>query len=114
MTSPLSIFIWLYHFIRLCIFYLSEVLKSNLTIAYEILTPTQYMQPAIINLDVSGLTQRQLLVTANLISMTPGSLSLNVTDDQRYLQIHCMYVKDPKASALEFQEKYIPKICHVF
>lgn len=114
MKSPLSIIIWFGHFIRLFVFYLWEVLKSNLNIAYEILTPTHHMKPAIISVDVSKLTERQLLVAANMISMTPGTLSLNVTDDQHFLQIHSMYVEDPKAAATELQEKYFTKVCHVF
>lgn len=114
MKSPLIFFSWSVHFIRLLGFYVLEVIKSNLAIAYEILTPTHHMKPAIFSVDVSELTDRQLLAVACLVSMTPGTLSLNVTDDQHYLQIHSMYVDDPKSAAQEIHDKYFSKIRHVF
>lgn len=114
MKSPLSFLSWAVHFLQLLVFYIYEVIKSNLAIAYEILTPTHHMKPAIFSVDVSELTERQLLAMACLVSMTPGTLSLNVTDDQHYLQIHSMYVEDPKSAAQDIHTKYFSKIRHVF
>ena len=36
----------------------------------------------------------QIAVLANLISLTPGSLSLDVSPDRRTLYVHCMFVDD--------------------
>jgi multicomponent Na+:H+ antiporter subunit E len=38
-----------------------------------------------------------ILLVTNLISLTPGTLSLDVTDDRKTLFIHAMFADDPDA-----------------
>lgn len=82
------------HFISFILFYISEVVKSNLRVAYDVLTPTHQMKPGIISVDVSGMTDRQLLFMANFITMTPGTLGLSFSDAKDKLYIHAMYIDD--------------------
>jgi multicomponent Na+:H+ antiporter subunit E len=81
----------LLHAIELLLFYIYEVLISNARVAHDVLTPTHHMRPGFIHLNIEGLTDRQILAASNLITMTPGTLSLDVTPDRKFLQIHCMY-----------------------
>ena len=39
-------------------------------------------------------TDAEITLLANLITLTPGTLSLDVSDDRRVLYIHAMYVDD--------------------
>ncbi|MGJ8673886.1 Na+/H+ antiporter subunit E [Rubritalea sp.] len=94
------------------LFYLKEVVVSNVRVAIDIMTPQHLMKPAILTIDVEHLTPRQLLVVTNLITMTPGTLSLDVSDGMLF--IHSMYSEDPKKEAQELVENYINKVCDVF
>jgi multicomponent Na+:H+ antiporter subunit E len=93
-------------------FYLKEVVVSNIRVAIDILTPQHLMKPAILTIDVSQLTPRQLLVVTNLITMTPGTLSLDVSEGMLY--IHSMYSENTEEEAEELVENYINKVCDVF
>jgi multicomponent Na+:H+ antiporter subunit E len=79
------------------LFYIGEVLKSNLRVAYDVLTIRDHSDPAIIALPLDARTDFEILVVANLISMTPGTLSMDVSSDRKTLYIHAMFVDDAEA-----------------
>ena len=93
-------------------FYLKEVVVSNIRVAVDIMTPRHLMKPAILRIDVSHLTSRQLLVVTNLITMTPGTLSLDIAEGTLY--IHSMYSEHAEAESEELVDNYIKKVCDVF
>lgn len=94
--------------------YLREVVKSNIAVALDVITPAHRMQPAKVELDVSDLTDRQLLAYTNLITMTPGTLSLDVSSDRQTLLIHAMYVDSPEELVAELEANLKKRIVHVF
>lgn len=82
----------LFSFVNLGLFYVREVLLSNLRVAHDVLTPKHRMKPGIIVVDVDGLTDWQIFFMSNLITMTPGTLGLTVSRDHKRLYIHAMYI----------------------
>jgi multicomponent Na+:H+ antiporter subunit E len=75
-------------------YFLWEMLLSNLKVAYDVLTPTHHMCPGVIAMPLDARTDGEITVVANLISLTPGTLSLDVSSDRRVLYIHVMYLVD--------------------
>jgi multicomponent Na+:H+ antiporter subunit E len=75
-------------------FFLWELLISNLKLAFDVLTPPFLMTPRIIALPLDVKTDMQITALANLISLTPGTLSLDVSTDRKTLYIHAMYAED--------------------
>lgn len=49
------------------------------------------MKPGVIALPLSARTEMEITLVANLISLTPGTLSLDVSDDRKVLYIHAMF-----------------------
>ena len=78
-------------------YFLNELLKANLQVAYDVITPRFYMTPGIIRIPLSAETDLEIALLANLISLTPGSLSLDVSDDRKVLYVHAMYIGDKDA-----------------
>ncbi len=75
-------------------FFLWELLVSNLKVAYDVLTPTHHMRPAVIAMPLDAKSDGEIPIVANLISLTPGTLSLDVSSDKKVLYIHVMYLTD--------------------
>ncbi len=75
-------------------FFLYELLKSNLQVAYEVMTPHHNMTPGIVKVPLDASTDIEISFLANLISLTPGTLSLDVSTDKKVLYVHSMYIKD--------------------
>jgi len=75
-------------------YFLYELLKANLQVAFDVATPRFYMKPGIVRIPLSAETDLEITLLANLISLTPGSLSLDVSDDRKVLYVHAMYIHD--------------------
>lgn len=83
--------------IRFVGFFLKELVVSNLRVSYDIVTPPWYMKPGVIAMPLKARTEFEIAFVANLISLTPGTLSLDVSDDRRVLYIHAMFLDDEPA-----------------
>lgn len=89
--------------LHILIFFLAELVLANLRVAADVLTPRFHMRPRVlaIPLDVHG--DLEITMLASLISLTPGTLSLDVSTDRRVLYIHAMYAADAEALRAEIK-----------
>lgn len=85
------------------LFFLWELILANLRVAYDVLTPRHHMRPRVIAIPLDAATDTEITMLANLISLTPGTLSLDVSTDRRTLYIHVMYAADPEAVRREIK-----------
>lgn len=76
-------------------YFLKEVVESSLRVAWDVITPTHYNRPGIVAIPLNARTDLEITLVANLISLTPGTLSLDVSPDRRTLYIHAMFAEDP-------------------
>lgn len=82
------------HAIGFVFFFLYELVKANIQVAYDVITPTFYMTPGIVRVPLDAKTDFEITLLANLISLTPGTLSLDVSEDRKVLYVHSMYIED--------------------
>jgi len=75
-------------------YFVRILIKANLEVAWEVITPGHYMSPRFIRYPVEGMSDIQITVLANAISLTPGTLSVDLSDAKEFLYIHAMYAKD--------------------
>jgi multicomponent Na+:H+ antiporter subunit E len=83
---------WPWRLVRFGVFYLYELWLAGLRIGHDVLTPTLHNKPAIVAMPLDARTALEITVVANLISLTPGSLSLDVSPDGKTLFLHVMGV----------------------
>jgi multicomponent Na+:H+ antiporter subunit E len=76
------------------LFYVRELVVSSVRVAVDVLTPSLDAKPGIIAYPLEAETDAEITVFANLVSLTPGTLSLDVSDDRKTLYIHAMYLDD--------------------
>ena len=86
----------LFDLIRLTVYFLWELLVSSLQVAWDVLTPTHRSRPGIIAVPIEAKTDLEITTLANLVSLTPGTLSLDLSSDQKTLYVHAMFVDDPE------------------
>lgn len=80
--------------INFALYFLREVIKANLEVAYDLITPKFFMKPGIVKFPLTAKSDLEITILANIISLTPGTLILDVSDDKKVLYIHVMYLKD--------------------
>lgn len=86
------------------LFFMWEVIKANLRVAYDVLSPRQRITPGIIAIPLDAKTDAEITFLANLITLTPGTLSLDVSEDRKVLYIHAMYVEDVERFRREIKD----------
>lgn len=100
-------------FIIYLIVFIWECIKANFDVAYRVLHPAMPIKPGIVKVKLSLKTNMAKTILANSITMTPGTISVDLINDTLY--VHWIYVSstDPeeysKIVAGRF-EKYIKKI----
>ena len=80
--------------IGLISFFVKELLVSNLRVLWDVITPKHISRPGIIGIPLDARTDTEIMLVANLISLTPGTLSLDLSEDRRMLYIHVMFLED--------------------
>jgi multicomponent Na+:H+ antiporter subunit E len=69
--------------LKLIVLFLYELLVSSIQVVWDVLTPTHKSNPEIMSMPLDAKGEMQILLVTNLISLTPGTLSLDVTEDAR-------------------------------
>ncbi len=99
--------------IRLVGFFVWELIKANLRVAYDVLTPGLQIRPGVVAIPLDVRTDAEITLLANLITLTPGTLSLDVSADRSVLYIHAMYIDDPKAVRLRIKRGFERRVIEV-
>lgn len=69
---------------------LKEIVLSNLVVARIVLAPRLSIAPQIVSLDVSGLSRVGQAILANAITLTPGTLTVDVDSAHGRIDVHCL------------------------
>ncbi len=99
--------------ISFIIYFTYELILANLKIAMDILTPTHLMKPAIVAIPLDAKTDLEITLLANIITLTPGTLSLDLSKDRKTLYIHAMYVVSAEETIKEIKEGFERKLLEV-
>jgi multicomponent Na+:H+ antiporter subunit E len=102
--APSKYFQRLPRILSLLIFFLKELIYSNLMVLWDVVTPTHISQPGIVELPLSAKSDLEIFLVANLISLTPGTLSLEISPDRRHLYVHVMFLEDAAALRTHLKE----------
>jgi multicomponent Na+:H+ antiporter subunit E len=89
------------------------VVQANFQLAYYILSPKMKMTPGIIKIPMKVKHTQAILLLVNSISMTPGSFTLDVTDDKKFIFVHFLFLTNEEA-AIEEIKKMENKIWKLF
>jgi multicomponent Na+:H+ antiporter subunit E len=87
-----SYFVRVWRVAKFIVFYLGQLIKSNLRVAFDVVTPTHYMRPGVIAVPLAVETDAEIVLLSNLITLTPGSLALDLSPDRKTLYVHLMYI----------------------
>lgn len=75
-----------------------ELVVSSLQVAVAAVSPNPKPRAAILSLPVEARSDLEQTLLANLISLTPGSLTFDVSESRDEFAVHAMFVDDPEAA----------------
>ncbi len=92
-------------------YFFKMLLVTNWQVAWEVLTPSMHQTPRIIRYNVENLTEAERATLASAITLTPGTLVVDISPCNKWIYIHAMYadsrekaVKDIDDLALHLKE----------
>ncbi len=79
--------------------FLVELVLSALRVARLVIRPdvNAHIRPAIVAFPLTAKTDAEITLLANLVTLTPGTLSVDVSEDRRFLFIHVIHLTDRAA-----------------
>lgn len=89
------LYIWrLWAALKLVLLFFKELTLSNISVLMLVIRPKLNIQPSIFALPTELEHDWEITLLASLITLTPGTLVLHVSNDQRTLYIHAIDVED--------------------
>lgn len=83
-----------------------DILVANVWVAWLILNSPDRLRPAFVDLPVDLDSDFAITVLASTISLTPGTVSADVSEDRKHLLIHALDVEDPEALIETIKRRY--------
>lgn len=102
--------------ISLALLFLYELLLSAVRVAALVLSPNMSgkLAPGIVAFPLTAKTDAEITLLANLITLTPGTLSVDVSEDRSVIYVHAIAVPNKEALIADIASGFEAKIIEVF
>ncbi|MDI7861293.1 Na+/H+ antiporter subunit E [Rhizobiaceae bacterium n13] len=100
--------------LSLFILFVKELMNSAWKVAVTVCRPNMELKPGIIAVPLRVDRDFEITLLANLITLTPGTLSVDVSDDRRFLYVHALDCSDPVGLRRDIAEGFERKILEAF
>ncbi|WP_226656763.1 MULTISPECIES: Na+/H+ antiporter subunit E [Guptibacillus] len=84
----------LWAIIKLLFLFIKELIMANIQVVKLVYSPKHKMNPGIIEVPIDVRTNWEITMLANLITLTPGTLTVSVAPDNMHIYIHAMDAPD--------------------
>ena len=92
-----------------------DIIKSNIAVAKIVLfVPNDKLQPAWVTVPLDLHEPEAITVLAGTITMTPGTLTAELSADGHSLLVHCLHAPDPDGVRDEIKERYERRLKEIF
>lgn len=95
-------------------YFVKELVLANLSVARSLLSPLARLRPAVVAIPLDLESDAEITMLANLITLTPGTLSLDVSADRKTLYVHVVHVDDVEALRRETKEGFERRVRELF
>ena len=93
--------------------FLLEVLIANVRVAHDVITPSYRARPGVIAIPLDCKNDMEITLLAIVISLTPGTLALDLSPDKKNLYIHAMFIRDKEKLIREIKKNFETPIMRI-
>lgn len=104
----------LFRIFELAAFFAKELVVANWQVALCVLRPNSRLRPAIIRLPLDLKSEAGIVCLANMITLTPGTLTLQVARDQKALFIHVIHTGHPTDVKSSIKQGFERRLIRIF
>jgi multicomponent Na+:H+ antiporter subunit E len=99
--------------LRLVIFFAWELLLANFRVAADVLRGNR-IEPAVVAIPLDVTSDGEILLLSMLINITPGSVTIDLSDDRQTLYVHVMHMKSPDETRREIKDGFERRVKLLF
>jgi multicomponent K+:H+ antiporter subunit E len=100
--------------VRLAFRVLWDIVLSNIEVAGRILGSEARIHPGFVWVPLDIRNPYGISALAGIITMTPGTLSAELSADRRYLLVHCFHLEDAAGTIAQIKQRYEAPLREVF
>lgn len=100
--------------VSLAVFFAWELLVANIRVAADVLSPRTSIRPAVVAIPLDITSDAEILLLSALINITPGSVTIDLSDDRRTLYVHVMHMTSAEASRREIKSGFELRVKRLF
>ncbi len=89
--------------LRLTVSFIKELIKSNIAVLRVVISPRLRVRSGVIAVPTELTDDVALTMLANMITLTPGTLTLDISPDRRHLFVHTLNLDNPEDIKQEIQ-----------
>jgi multicomponent K+:H+ antiporter subunit E len=93
---------------------LADIVTSNLQVAALVLGPRSRIESRFIRIGLDLADPNAAALLATIVTMTPGTLSVELSSDRRELTVHCLHAPDPAGIAAAIRMRYEQPLKEIF
>ncbi len=98
----------------LLLVFVCELAKSVWAVAVAVMSPRMDVKPGIFAFPLTVDRDFEIALLANLITLTPGTLSVDVSDDRKTLYVHALDCSDPETIRRGIADGFERRIMEAF
>lgn len=102
------------HLLEFIGFFHWQLLLANLRLAREVLGPVSRLHPGVVAIPLDLTGDGEVTVLSNIVTLTPGTLSLDASSDDKVLYVHVANISDVEDVRREIKHGFERRIRRVF
>jgi multicomponent K+:H+ antiporter subunit E len=91
-----------------------DIVVANIVVARLILGPTARLKPVFVQVPLTLTQPMSISLLASIITMTPGTVSSDLSQDNKVLIVHSLDCSDPEALVADIQQRYEKPLLEIF
>lgn len=112
LTPPRVVLSW--RSLRFLAVFIADLLSANLRVARQVIGPVHRLSPAFVEVPLDLRDPFVITVLASVVSLTPGTVSIDVDRQRWMLLVHALDAPDPQALAREIKDRYERPLREIF
>ena len=94
---------------------IGDIIKANIEVAWIVLSvPNEKLKPAWIIVPLDLVQPEAITILAGTITLTPGTVSADLSDEGHSLLVHVLHTDDPEAERESIKNRYERRLKEIF
>lgn len=102
------------HAVGLALFVVWELVLANARVALDVVRAGEGIRPAVLAIPLDVTRDDEILLLSMLINITPGSVTIDLSDDRRTLYVHVMHMREAEVTRREIKEGFERRVKRLF